>query len=176
MSAAQLSKDVFPVPYQVDFISETKGRHIDSTKRKLTWKFGFAHPPAVFPHLHDADGCPPRTGIQCRGREHEIIITWSILTSKVHIYVDSKEIYRHVPYHNESILYTFNGEMHRGFDLPNAEANGRHRIDVKLYARTPMGAKNMVVDENGGTFRQFDLAVDGLSYFSSEICLPNTAT
>jgi len=56
--------------------------------------------------------------------------------------------------------------MHRGFDLPNAEFNGKHRIDIRLYARTPIGAKNMVVDEAGSRFRQFDMAVDGLSYFS----------
>lgn len=56
--------------------------------------------------------------------------------------------------------------MHRGFDLPNADFNGRHRIDIRLYARTPIGAKNMVVDEAGSRFRQFDMAVDGLSYFS----------
>ena len=47
---------VFPVPYQVDFTVESKGRHLDSTKRKLIWKFGFAHPPSVFPHMYDADG------------------------------------------------------------------------------------------------------------------------
>ena len=46
---------MFDIPYQVDFKVESKGRHLDITKRKLTWKFGFAHPPAVFPHLHDED-------------------------------------------------------------------------------------------------------------------------
>ena len=97
MSAEQPPQRVFPIPYQVDFISETKGRHVDATKRKLSWKFGFAHPAAVFPHLHDADGTYTggggvpndsdiaKKGIECRGREHEIIVTWSILTSKVHI-------------------------------------------------------------------------------------------
>lgn len=30
----------------------------------------------------------------------------------------------------------------------------------------PMGAKNMQVDESGGTFQQYDLLVDGMSYFA----------
>eukprot|EP00581_Thalassiosira_minuscula_P013285 CAMPEP_0183712026 /NCGR_PEP_ID=MMETSP0737-20130205/7308_1 /TAXON_ID=385413 /ORGANISM="Thalassiosira miniscula, Strain CCMP1093" /LENGTH=609 /DNA_ID=CAMNT_0025940601 /DNA_START=374 /DNA_END=2203 /DNA_ORIENTATION=+ len=186
-------KRVFPVPYQVDFTAESKGRHLDSTKRKLTWKFGFAHPPSVFPHLFDAnenyigetnDGAPNNSsiaphnnpapesanlkqGTECRGREHEIILTWSILTGKVHIYVDSREIYRHEPVGKEdSIFSTFSGSFHRGFDLPSPKFNGHHRIDIRCYARTPMGAKNMAVDDRGGKFRQYDLTVDGLSYFS----------
>mmetsp|Transcript_21039 Transcript_21039/g.38029 ORF Transcript_21039/g.38029 Transcript_21039/m.38029 type:complete len:580 (+) Transcript_21039:221-1960(+) len=180
----QLPKRVFPVPYQVDFTAESKGRHLDSTKRKLTWKFGFAHPPAVFPHLYDANEMyigditnntntsmvvpyptNPKKGVECRGREHELILTWSILTGKAHIYVDSKEIFRQEPA-ADSIFSSFTSSFHRGFDLPNPKFNGRHRIDIRCYARTPMGAKNMVVDDQGGRFRQYDLTVDGLSYFS----------
>lgn len=164
-----LPKRVFPVPYQVDFAVELNGRHLDSTKRRLTWKVGFAHPPAVFPHLHDVDenyigddsnGASllpypqnPKTGIECRGREHEIILTWSILTGKVRIYVDSKEIIRHEPAEG-SIFSTFTSQFHRGFDLPDSQFNGRHRIDIRCYARAPMGAKDLVVDDNGGKFRQ----------------------
>lgn len=169
---------VFPVPYQVDFTVESKGRHLDSTKRKLIWKFGFAHPPSVFPHMYDADenyrcdgggGGPsddnPKRGIECRGREHEVILTWSLLTGKAHIYVDSREIYRHAPVKDE-IFNPFSASFHKGFDLPNSKYNGRHRIDIRCYARTPLGAKNMVVDDSGGKFRQYDLTVDGLSYFN----------
>lgn len=183
----QLPNKVFPVPYQVDFTVEAKGRHLDSTKRKLIWKFGFADPPAVFPQLHDAneniigdnsntnnntDGSivpyseNTKKGVECRGREHEIMLTWSLITSKVHIYVDSREIYRHEPIKDDIKLNPWSSQFHRGFDLPNPEFNGKHRIDIRCYARTPMGAKNMVVDANGGRFRQYDLTVDGLSYFS----------
>lgn len=177
-----LPRRVFPVPYQVDFSVESKGRHIDSTKRKIAWKFGFAHPPAVFPHLFDANenhiddnngdsggaivpAADPKRGVECRGREHEIVLTWSILTGKAHIYVDSREIYRHEPV-EDSIFNPFSASFHRGFNLPNPKFNGRHRIDIRCYARTPMGAKNMVVDDRGGKFRQYDLNVDGLSYFT----------
>ena len=109
-TAHQLPKKAFPLPYQVDFIAENKGRKGTNTKRKLVWKFGFAHPPAVFPHLYDEnenyigdkDGksntsYTEKKGVECRGREHEIVLTWSLLTGKAHIYVDSKEIYRHAP-------------------------------------------------------------------------------
>lgn len=174
---------VFPVPYQVDFSAESKGRHLDSTKRKLTWKFGFANPPSVFPHLFDAkenhvgdlnDGRgngsivpfsdEPKKGVECRGREHEIILTWSVLSGKAHIYVDSREIYRSEPA-EEYLFNPFTASFNREFDLPNSQFNGKHRIGLRCYARTPMGAKNMVVDSNGGTFRQYDLTLDGLSYF-----------
>ena len=103
-----LPKRVFPVPYQVDFSVESKGKRLDSTKRKLIWKFGFGYPPAVFPHLYDSDEnyigditndgsiVPypdnPQKGAECRGREHEVMLTWSLLTGKAHIYVDSNEI------------------------------------------------------------------------------------
>lgn len=182
MPATQLPDRVFPIPYQVDFTVESKGRHFDFSKRKLIWKFGFAHPPAVFPHLFDAEEnfigdtsensgsiipypANPKKGVECRGREHEIILSWSLLTGKAHLYVNSREIYRHQPIKDE-IFNPFGASFHRGFDLPESEFNGAHRIDIRCYARTPLGAKNMVVDSNGGKFRQYDLSVDGLSYFS----------
>ncbi len=177
----QLPKRVFPIPYQVDFTVESKGRHFDFSKRRLIWKFGFAHPPAVFPHLHDSDenyighasnddgvishSGDFKKGVECRGREHEIILSWSLLTGKAHLYVNSREIYRHQPIKDE-IFNPFSASFHRGFDLPDSEFNGAHRIDIRCYARTPMGAKNMVVDDSGSKFRQYDLSVDGLSYFS----------
>jgi hypothetical protein len=181
-SSMQLPNRVFPIPYQVDFSVESKGRHFDFSKRKLIWKFGFAHPPAVFPHLFDANenyigdssndsgsivpySADFKKGVECRGREHEIILSWSLLTGKAHLYVNSREIYRHQPVKDE-IFNPFSASFHRGFDLPDSEFNGAHRIDIRCYARTPMGAKNMVIDENGGKFRQYDLSVDGLSYFS----------
>mmetsp|Transcript_25413 Transcript_25413/g.50991 ORF Transcript_25413/g.50991 Transcript_25413/m.50991 type:complete len:523 (+) Transcript_25413:204-1772(+) len=172
---------VFPVPYQVDFTAESKGRHLDSTKRKITWKFGFAHPPAIFPHLFDkdenyigengnpsTDDTPHKKGTECRGREHEIILVWSILTNKAHIYVNSQEIFRLDSPHEDYINLNpfFSGSFRRGFNLPNAKYNGKHRIDIRCYARTPMGAKNMIVDDAGGKFRQYELTIDGLSFFS----------
>lgn len=173
---------VFPIPYQIDFTAESKGRHLDSTKRKLTWKFGFAHPPSVFPHLFDEDenyigdgngtpsndsNAPHKKGAECRGREHEIILVWSILTNKAHIYVNSQEIFRLDSPHEDYInLNPFNGSFRRGFNLPNAKYNGKHRIDIRCYARTPIGAKNMIVDDAGGKFRQYELTIDGLSFYS----------
>ncbi|KAL3817300.1 hypothetical protein ACHAXA_003041 [Cyclostephanos tholiformis] len=206
---------VFDIPYQVDFTVESRGRHLDITKRRLTWKFGFAHPPSVFPHLYDDDENyvgppttttaspstaiterrgghddghddgkndddprlggddpprrrPERRGVDCRGREHEIMLTWSLLTGKAHIYVDNREIYRHVPSSGDGggSLNPFAASFHKGFDLPDHRRNGRHRIDIRCYACTPLGARNMIVNDAGETFHRYDLTVDGLSYFS----------
>ena len=166
------------MPYQIDFQVDNKGRHLDSTKRKIVWKFGFAHPPTVFPHLYDKDEnymgenapdecAPHRKGAECRGREHEIILVWSILTNKAHIYVNSKEIFRmDSPYEDYINLNPFTGSFRRGFNLPNAKYNGNHRVDIRCYARTPIGAKDMIVDDAGGKFRQYELTIDGLSFFS----------
>ena len=181
-------KRLFDIPYQVDFTVESKGRHLDITKRRLVWKFGFAHPPAVFPHLFDDDenyvgppspsddgASPPppssrheKKGVECRGREHEIMLTWSLLTGKAHIYVDSREIYRHEPVSGEggNFLNFLGASFHRGFDLPDHRHNGRHRINLRCYALTPLGARNMAVNDAGETFRRYDLSVDGMSYFS----------
>eukprot|EP00956_Cyclotella_meneghiniana_P017040 scaffold27496_cov36-Cyclotella_meneghiniana.AAC.1 len=177
-------RHAFPIPYQVDFTEENKGRHLDTTKRKITWKFGFAHPPSVFPHLYDgeeyvgyreegvvdavggdATDASAAVGVDCRGREHEIVLIWSLVSGKAHLYVDNKELFRHAPPSDE-IFNPFSAQFHKGFNLPNSKYNGHHRIDIRCYSRTPLGAKNMVVDGHGGKFHQYDLSVDGLSYFS----------
>ena len=88
----------FPIPYRIDFTEENKGRHLDATKRKITWKFGFVHPPSVFPHLYDGDeytgyrvesvgrwGGEKSVGVECRGREHEIVLVWSLVSGKAHV-------------------------------------------------------------------------------------------
>ena len=95
----------FPIPYRIDFTEENKGRHLDATKRKITWKFGFVHPPSVFPHLYDGDGDAKTytgyrsenverwnsdkksVGVECRGREHEIVLVWSLVSGKAHVSV-----------------------------------------------------------------------------------------
>ena len=102
--------------------------------------------------------------VECRGREHEIILTWSLLTGKAHIYVDSREIFRQEPVKDE-IFNPFSASFRHEFDLPNPKFNGEHRIGIRCYSRTPLGAKNMDVDATGGKFRQYELTVDGLSYF-----------
>lgn len=190
-------KHPLPIPYQVDFNVESKGRHLDSTKRRLKWKFGFAHPPAVFPHLFDEDenyigdtgnvisgdrnsnereivslsrasssvSSNVKTGVECRGREHEISVTWSLLSGKAVLWVDNKVVHSHDP-PPDNLCNPFSASFFQSFDLPDERFNGSHRIDIRCYARTPMGAKNMPVDDNGGVFRQYDLTVDGLSYFA----------
>jgi hypothetical protein len=88
-------RHAFPIPYQVDFTEENKGRHLDSTKRKIVWKFGFAHPPAIFPHLFDGEEYvgyregrseeATKMGVDCRGREHEVVLVWSLVSGKAHV-------------------------------------------------------------------------------------------
>jgi len=166
----------FPIPYQVDFSVENKGKYLNDTKRKMTWKFGFAHGPAVFPHKYDEDENylgddevasvserDYKKAADCRGREHEVILVWSLLTGKAHLYVDSKEIYRHEAL-DSWIFDAFTASFHKGFNLPNSRFNGKHRIDIRCYARTPIGSRNQAVNAQGGKFRQYDLSVDGLSY------------
>ena len=54
---------------------------------------------------------------------------------------------RHEPVKDE-IFNPFSAQFHKGFNLPNSKFNGRHRIDIRCYARTPMGANNMVWNLN----------------------------
>lgn len=160
--------EVVPIPYRVDFCVESKGRKFGDTKRRIKWKFGFAHSPALFPHLHDADGnyvggsgdnkiseAKTETGVDCRGREHEIILTWSILTGKSNIYCDGKEVFRSGGREDVGSK-PFSKTLSRGFQIPNSNFNGDHRIELRCFAKKP---------KNGETLQQYKLMVDGVSYF-----------
>jgi len=122
-------------PYQVDFSAIAAGKRVSSTKRKIRWRFGYANQHAL------ADG---RTGIDCRGEEHDVTIVWSITSGKRQISMDGKEVHYST---NRAGLLEFNWQ-----------SKGNHVIKVTCHAAPPMTAQP--------GFRQYDLSIDGQSFFT----------
>eukprot|EP00537_Pseudo-nitzschia_pungens_P009941 CAMPEP_0172386876 /NCGR_PEP_ID=MMETSP1061-20121228/4331_1 /TAXON_ID=37318 /ORGANISM="Pseudo-nitzschia pungens, Strain cf. pungens" /LENGTH=704 /DNA_ID=CAMNT_0013116395 /DNA_START=384 /DNA_END=2498 /DNA_ORIENTATION=- len=85
-----------------------------------------------------------QTGTDCRGQEHDVTIVWSITSGKRLVLMDGKEIHFSS---NRNNLFEFNWTM-----------KGNHVLKVVANAQPPMSA--------APGFRQYDLFVDGQSFFT----------
>jgi len=137
------------VPYQVDFTPAKKGRHVGSTKRRISWKFGFASLKEVV-----VDGCQ---GVECRGSEHELQFTWSLSSGKRQVEFDGQIVHFSVVKSSllENVIFEHSFPISTAYTADD-NATARHTIQIICFARTPSHA---------GSFHQFDMRVDGVSYF-----------
>lgn len=85
-----------------------------------------------------------QTGTECRGEEHDVVVVWSITSGKQQIMMDGREVH-----------FTTNRS---GVLEHSWTARGSHIIKVLCHASPPMTATP--------SFRQYDLFVDGQSYFT----------
>mmetsp|Transcript_7131 Transcript_7131/g.9259 ORF Transcript_7131/g.9259 Transcript_7131/m.9259 type:complete len:728 (-) Transcript_7131:122-2305(-) len=69
--------------YRIFFSCAHVGKVIPSTKRVVTWEFGFSDAQAIKHGL---------TGEDCKGENHEVILTWSIRSGRVQVMYNSKDI------------------------------------------------------------------------------------
>lgn len=129
------------VPYQIDYSYQNTGRHISPTKRRVWFKFGFAKIESL------ARG---RVGYECRGSEHEIEMIWSHASGKRAILLDGNVIHRDVATHT---LQPWQ------YDFVMPLIPGEHRARIDGHAVVPISR------HSDPTFRQFDLHIDGQSYF-----------
>lgn len=131
-----------PVPhtaYQVDFAAKNCGKIVPASKRVIRFKFGYSNPEAL------ASG---KTGQDCRGSEHEVLITWSLSSGKQAIALDQQEVYFDVGDTTQSkISHTWK------------DKNGR-TLEVKVHAAN-MSTKN----DPDPYWKQYDLLIDGVSFF-----------
>ena len=98
-------------------------------------RFGFANADAL------AQG---KTGMECRGEEHDITLVWSITSGKRLILADGHEVH----YSNSrSANFDFSWTM-----------KGGHVLKMVAFASPPLSEKP--------GFRQYDLFVDGQSFFN----------
>mmetsp|Transcript_3657 Transcript_3657/g.5460 ORF Transcript_3657/g.5460 Transcript_3657/m.5460 type:complete len:476 (-) Transcript_3657:134-1561(-) len=125
--------------YQVDFVAEATGKTLGSTKRKIRFRFGFANPEAL------AQG---KVGVQCRGEEHEVLCIWSVTSGKQIVTLDGREVHHSVG--------GFQGKLECTFNFGK-----NHFMKVIAHAAPPL-TETMI---NGLKQRQFDLFLDGLSFF-----------
>jgi len=70
-------------PYQIEFQVQNQGKQISASKRIIHFRFGFANASAL------SQG---KTGTDCRGDEHDIVVTWSITGGKRAISMDGREV------------------------------------------------------------------------------------
>ena len=126
------------VPYQVDYTVTGKGKTLGISKKRITFKFGFANRKAL------ADGL---TGAACRGSEHEVIYIWSVASGKRHIMADGREVHFSESGKNW-------GGSEREFNFPFAiRVPGIGSLQCRIIADSSPGA------------RPFDLRINNMSYF-----------
>lgn len=121
--------------YQVDFHSEASGKRVGATKRRIRFRFGFSNKEAILRGL---------SGTECRGEEHEISIVWSLTSGKRLILLDGSEVHFSAGKKAET-------QFVASFPLQN------HIIKIICHATPPL--------RTIPGFRQFDMQLDGCSYF-----------
>lgn len=123
---------------------------IDSLTHSLTTPFRYSLT-CVYEQNHRRFGFPNlraleegRSGTDCRGEEHEVVVVWSVTSGKRQILMDGREV--HYSANRVGILdFSWN-------------TKGNHVLKVTCHAAPPMSATP--------GFRQYDLFIDGQSFFN----------
>ena len=128
-------------PYQIGFNVQNVGKQMSTTKRIIHFRFGFANAQAI------SQG---RAGVDCRGEEHDLCVTWSITGGKRLISLDGREI----QYSAGKRANT----ARRADILECAWKMSEHIFELKCYAYKPREKRNP-------KFHQYNLTIDGRSFF-----------
>lgn len=126
--------------YQIDFTATGTGRSLGMTKQRISFKFGFANAQAM------ANGC---VGVECRGQEHEVTCIWSVTSGKRQVFVDGKEVHHSV-----------SSNLKKKFIVTFPFLTNEHDMKLTAHAAPPISSTR-----NGLPQRQYDLSLDGQSYF-----------
>lgn len=132
-------------PYQIGFNVENAGKQMSTTKRIIHFRFGFANAQAI------SQG---RAGVDCRGEEHDLCVTWSITGGKRLISLDGREI----QYSAGKRANT----ARRADILECAWKMSEHIFELKCYAYKP---KPGSPEKRNPKFHQYNLTIDGRSFF-----------
>jgi len=135
--------DVFS-PYQIDYNVKNTSKTFGFSKKRITFKFGIANPPAV------SSGA---LGARCRGSEHEIIFIWSLNSGKRQILCDGKDVH-----------YSETGQ--NGW---TADQVFQHQFEVRVAGLAgPLRAHLITQPANRDVphIKPFDLRLNGISYFA----------
>eukprot|EP00536_Pseudo-nitzschia_multiseries_P001087 jgi/Psemu1/2462/gm1.2462_g len=131
-------------PYQIDYSVKNTSKTFGFSKKRITFKFGIANPPAV------ANG---ETGANCRGSEHEVIFTWSLNSGKRQILLDGKDVH-----------YSETGQ--NGW---TADQVFQHSWQFRVAGLSgPLRAHLITQPANKDVphIKPFDLRINGISYFA----------
>jgi len=138
MSTGQSKYDALLNPcYQIDWQNSASGKRVAATKRRVRWRFGFSNREAIAKGL---------TGIECRGEEHEVTLVWSLTSGKRLVIADGREVH-----------FSHGNRLDSKFET-SWTMQGGHILKLIAHAAPPLYVPP--------GFKQFDLLLDGCSYFS----------
>ena len=123
-------------PYQINYRAKRAGKHVSATKRRITFQFGFSSARAI------RDG---REGRDARGEEHEVVLVWSHISGKREIFLDGRPVHM-------SKAARANTKFEHSWGIP-----GGHIVKIIAHG-TP-------ATQSTSYSRQFDLEIDGMSFF-----------
>ncbi len=132
-------------PYQIGFNVQNAGKQISTSKRIIHFRFGFANPQALASGL---------AGVDCRGQEHDLSITWSITGGKRMISIDGREIQYSVGKRSNT--------ARRADIVEAAWRMADHVIELKCYAYKPKAGSP---EKRNPKWKQYNLTIDGRSFF-----------
>lgn len=80
--------------YLIEFSCVNTGKRVASSKKRIVWKFGFTNQEALAQN---------KTGQDCRGEEHEVVLIWSVASGKRVVLFNNQEVHysnnRHAEFH-----------------------------------------------------------------------------
>jgi hypothetical protein len=133
-----------PSAYQVDFAAVNCGMFIGASKRIIRFKFGYTNEEALN---------AGKKGAECRGNEHEVIVTWSLSSGKQAVAFDQHEVF-----------FTICETTQTKFTHSWRDENG-HTFFLIAHAATLSLRSDTLLMPNPD-WKQYDLFVDGVSFFS----------
>lgn len=133
--AENTSHERTKICYQVDFNAVAVGKVIAMSKRRIRWRFGFPNQEALN---------AGKSGIDCRGEEHDVTLVWSVTSGKRLLMSNNQQIY----------IGTNKSKM---FEYTWYDKNGTNLRIVAHSAQPMVGVSGC---------RQYDLFVDGKSFFT----------
>jgi len=125
----------------VDFCCEHIGKYIGSSKRRITWRFGFTN-------VHAAG--EGKCGVDLGVEEHEVVLIWSVTSNKIKVFWNKT---------NSSHLLRekrTTGKVHISWESRSGEK-------FQILAHESKPEKKTKSSSNTS---QYDLLIDGVSLFS----------
>ena len=131
------------VPYQVDYTVQNTAKTLGFSKKRVTFKFGFANERA----LRQGE-----TGPACRGSEHELTFIWSLASGKRQLLLDGRDVHFSESGQNG---WTADRLWEHSFALKD---KATHKVYKVQFISQPK-------DRDLSDQRPFDLRIGGMSYF-----------
>jgi len=131
------------IPYQVDYTVQNTAKTLGFSKKRVTFKFGFANERAL------REGA---TGPACRGSEHELTFLWSLKSGKRQLLLDNRDLHFSESGQNG---WTADRVWQHAFNLKD---KATHKVFKVHFISQPK-------DRDLSDQRPFDLRIGGMSYF-----------